>query len=77
MTAVFSGMRFPRSMLASAANERLLVALGVTIIDDCDAELADYARAWVATAKHGDVDSAARIRRVREALKRHDERRAA
>jgi hypothetical protein len=46
--AVFAGMRFPRSMLANPASERLLESLGVEIVSDRDCELEDYARAWLA-----------------------------
>jgi hypothetical protein len=68
MNAVFAGTRFPRSMLPSEAAERLLTLLGVQIVDDVDAELAEIARAWLATAKPGNAESAAAIRKVREAL---------
>jgi hypothetical protein len=79
VNAVFDGVRFPRSMLANEASERLLRFLGVTIVDDCDAELEDYARAWLVDVehvnppRHGYVPAAA----VRRALQRIDERRAA
>lgn len=80
MRGVLAGVRFPRSMLNSPANERLLLFLGVEIVDDVDAELEDYARAWLATAPRGaaaDRRDQPVTRAVREALKRIDERRAA
>ena len=52
--ALFSGMRFPRSMLNSPANERLLESLGVEIVSDRDCELEDYARAWLAMVERTD-----------------------
>jgi len=63
-------------MLANEASERLLRFLGVEIVDDCDAELEDYARAWLAsmpTIKDWSPSAVA----VRDALERIDERRAA
>jgi hypothetical protein len=61
--AVFAGMRFPRSMLAGPANERLLR----------DAELEDFARAWLAmlpaAGHHNRADSPA-TSAVRRALER-------
>jgi hypothetical protein len=71
-----NGVRFPRSMLAHEAAERLLVMLGVEIVDDCDAELEDYARAWLSTVSVGMRDAPS-SRMVRDALAAMDERRAA
>lgn len=75
-----SGMRFPRSMLNSPANERLLESLGVVIVNDRDAELEDYARAWLAmlppTENHNRNDVPAKGA-VQQALRRFDESRAA
>ena len=59
------------------ANERLLLLLGVELVDDIDATVEETARAWLATAKPGNAESAAAIRTVRDALARLDERRAA
>jgi hypothetical protein len=71
--AVFAGMRFPRSMLAGPANERLLEMLGVEIVNDRDAELEDFARAWLAmlpaAGHHNRADSPA-TSAVRRALER-------
>lgn len=77
MSAIFDGARFPRSMCATPAHERLLALLGVRLVDDVDAELADYALAWLATAKQGNAESAAAIRKVREELERYERRAAA
>ena len=71
-----AGIRFPRSMLNGPANERLLVSLGVEIVDDLDAELEDYARAWLAGVDTRDRDAPA-VRAVVEALKAAERRRAA
>ena len=74
------GTRFPRSMIPHAAAERLLVSLGVEIVDDCDAELEDFARAWLAmlppTREH-NPDHVPAKGAVERALRRLDERRAA
>jgi hypothetical protein len=75
-----AGMRFPRSMLAGPANERLLEMLGVEIVNDRDAELEDYARAWLAMLppiKTGNPDNVPSKGAVQRALKRLDEKRAA
>jgi hypothetical protein len=82
---IFAGIRFPRSMLNGPANERLLVSLGVEIVEDCDAELEDYARAWLAQTDAAAAPVRDRAHRndsiatkaVRRALKRIDRRRAA
>ena len=58
--SVFAGMRFPRSMLASPGNERLLEYLGVEIVSDRDCELEDYARVWLT-----QMDAANEPRRTR------------
>lgn len=79
MEQLATGTRFPRSMLNGPANERLLRTLGVEIVDEWDAELEDYARAWLLTVprKGGTPETRRAARRVREALARIDERRAA
>jgi hypothetical protein len=74
--ALFAGMRFPRSMLNGPANERLLEYLGVLIVDDCDAELEDYARAWLASTPFVAREPIATTA-VRRALERIDRERAA
>jgi len=60
-------------MLAGPANERLLEMLGVEIVDDRDAELEDFARAWLAmlpaAGHHNRADSPA-TKAVRRALER-------
>jgi hypothetical protein len=77
----FDSVRFPRSMLNSPANERLLRLLGVRIVDDCDAELEDYARAWLATQPPRDRSSGRSddlaISAVKDALERLDAKRRA
>lgn len=55
-------------MIATPAHERLLRALDVWIVDEVDDELAEHARAWLATAKHGNAESAAALAKVRAAL---------
>jgi hypothetical protein len=78
--AVFAGMRFPRSMLAGPANERLLEMLGVEIVDDRDAELEDFARAWLAmlpAAGHHNRSDSPSTSAVGEGLERSAARRAA
>ena len=83
--SVFAGMRFPRSMLASPGNERLLEYLGVEIVSDRDCELEDYARVWLAQMdatnepvreRGGNPPGRIATEAVREALARK-ERRAA
>jgi hypothetical protein len=63
-------------MLPHAAAERLLVYLGVEIVDDCDAELEEFARAWLATMPVIKDESPA-TQAVRRALHRLDKERAA
>lgn len=74
--AVFAGMRFPRSMLAGPANERLLELLGVEIVSDRDCELEDYARVWLAQMPVIKDESPSTVW-VRRALERIDQERAA
>ena len=71
------GVRFPRSMLNSPANERLLKFLGVELVDDCDAELEDYARAWLAGVDTRDKRNAPAVTAVVRALDRMTARRQA
>ena len=76
-----TGVRYPRELVGSPAHERLLTHLGVEIIDTFDAELEDYARAWLLDIEQvnppcgraGYVATAA----VRRALDRIDKRKAA
>jgi hypothetical protein len=78
--AVFAGMRFPRSMLAGPANERLLELLGVEIVSDRDCELEDYARAWLAqmpATEHRNPNDVPATTAVRRALERIDRKQAA
>ena len=70
-------VRFPRSMLNGPANERLLRFLGVQIVDDCDAELEDFARSWLLKVDTRDKKNAPAVTAVVEALERMDVRRAA
>lgn len=73
-------VRFPRSMIANEASERLLQFLGVRIVDDCDAELEDFARAWLATTPQRNRAHRADLpatEAVVAALARMDERRRA
>lgn len=67
-------LRFPREMLANEGSERLLVALGVEIVDDPSLE--DYARAWLATVDTRDPDAPS-VWAVQAALERAEGRRAA
>lgn len=72
------GTRFPRSMLNSPANERLLRSLGVEIVEDCDAELADYARCWLRMVENTDWGKTSPATgMVRRALARQAARKAA
>jgi hypothetical protein len=73
---LFAGIRFPRSMLTGPANERLLVFLGVEIVDDLDRDLEAAAREWLATMPV-IKDHSPSVVAVRKALERIDERRAA
>ena len=70
-------LRYPRSMVASPAHERLLQTIGVQLVDDLDVELADYARAWLADVHFERRDGNGARKLVEEALARYDERRAA
>ncbi len=63
-------------MLPHAAAERLLIYLGVELVDDQDAELEEFARAWLATMPVIKDQSPA-TQAVRRALARLDESRAA
>jgi hypothetical protein len=77
---IFTGMRFPRSMLAGPANERLLEMLGVEIVSDRDCELEDYAWAWLAQmpqTEHRNPNDVPATSVVRRALERIDQKRAA
>ncbi len=71
---IAKGIRFPRSMLASPANERLLVFLGVEIVEET-ADLEQAARDWLAGCDKTD-DASPATRHVVAALER-SERRAA
>lgn len=74
--AELGGCRFPSSMLPHAAAGRLLRSLGVQIVDDCDAGLEEFARAWLLTVPVGRDDAPSTVA-VRRALKLADGRRAA
>lgn len=53
-------IRFPRSFLPHAAAERLLISLGVEIVDDPTLE--EQARAWLTICRDPDSAAAAAVR---------------
>jgi hypothetical protein len=72
-----AGIRFPRSMLANPASERLLVMLGVEIVEHTTPDLEKAAREWLAGCDGINPNLSPATRHVAAALERIDERRVA
>jgi hypothetical protein len=66
-----NGTRFPRSMLNGPGNERLLVSLGVEIVDELDQDLEAAAREWLA-AMPVIKDQSPATQAVRAALEKRE-----
>lgn len=77
IVSVLSSVRFPRAMLNGEANERLLGMFDVEIVDDCDRDLEQAAREWLAGVDTRDKRNSPAVSAVVRALNRIDNERAA